>query len=434
MGRYGWLFALLVAVGCGKDAVVDEPDARCGPMIRCGVDVGPPEDDAGPSDDSGTPNHADADPAPDVADADPQPDAGDSCGRTLRPDGARKVVIGLPFNDPQTRYEVLDLSATGELSRPNVPFDMGRGADGAIQFTPDGEVGFARQNDGTIGVFRFNQAGLPEVIAAQHHPGFYVSGVLIDAAGDNLYAWETGFRKLDDGTANGALYRMPIACASGALGPAEEVLRGKLIRAAAWRSDTQLVIAAVDLLDDETPNDLHIVDVSGADATRVASASVFTHDDVVVSSLAITRDGQYVLLGDNSAFSGEPQGLGVVGIQGDQLFTQQFVQVDDPVSLLVSPHNNAALSADGFGDDLIALDYNPQAAASPISVRGSLAVADRVLLPGVAVSIDRGALDGVGLIAENVALRTVRFEANGDITDLGLFGVGGIPGALGVQP
>ena len=59
---------------------------------------------------------------------------------------------------------------------------------------------------------------------------------------------------------------------------------------------------------------------------------------------------------------------------------------------------------------------------------------DRVLLPGVAVSIDRGALDGVGLIAENIALRVVRFEANGDITDLDLFEVGGVPGALGVQP
>lgn len=358
-----------------------------------------------------------------------------SCNRMPRPaNGPRKVIVALPFTN--TQYEVFDLDAAGELTRPNVTFAMGEGQDGGIQFTPDGEVGFAVQDDGTLGVFRINASGQPEVLAAKHDPGFYVSGALVDATGDNLYAWETGFRKLDDGTANGALYRLPITCASGTLAPAVEVLRAKLMRAASWTADNELAIAAVDLLDDVTPNDVHLVNLDGP--TRLGSQSAFPDDESIAAGFGVTRDGNYMLIGDNSAFSGIPNRVGVVGIQGDQLFAQQVIDIPDPTRIFTSPYDNAAIVLSTTDDTINVLDYNPGAAVSAFSLRGPLATTAPVLLPFGGAMITRGDLEGLVIIGENVGIRRVRFETNGDVTDLGLLelgsGVESITGAIGVQP
>ena len=441
MRNWIYICVALAAVSCGKDETNNDP--RCGPTERCAEDmnIDPGTDAAGGDDTGRMPNNVPdmgVDPDPDMPGSD---DVGvdmsqpPSCERTPRPEnGPRKVVVALPFTD--TMYEVFDLDAAGELTRPGTTFAMGAGHEGEILFTPDGEVGFAVQEGGTLGVFRINAAGQPEVLAGSHDPGFFVSGVAIDATGDNLYAWETGFRKLDDGTANGALYRLPIACATGLPGAAEEVLRTKLMRAASWLTPTRLAIGAVDLLDDETSNDVHLVDLDGP--TRAASASAFDDEDAITAGFATTHDGNYVLIGDNSAFSGVPNRVGVVGIQGDQLFPQQTLEIDDPVAIVASPFNNAAIVLSTMGDEIVVLDYNPGAAVSAFSIRGPLTTTAPVLLPLSAAMVEAGDLEGVVLIGENVGVRRVRFEQNGDVTDLGLFelgdGVASITGAIGVQP
>lgn len=435
----GCIAIVVSAAGCGKDEANGDPceGANC-------ADVRVDPNNTTP--DGGTSNDPNSDPNNDPMDMGDGEDLAQpadmnngadmaGCERTPSPaDGPRKVVVGLPFTG--TMYEVFDLSETGELTRPNVTFAMGEGQEGTIQFTPDGEVGFAVQDNGSLGVFRFNAAGQPEVLVAMHDPGFYVSGAIVDATGDNLYAWETGFRKLDDGTANGALYRLPINCATGLPGTAVEVFRGKLIRSAAWLSDTRIAVSAVDLLDDENPNDVHIVDLAGP--TRIASESAFPDDEAIAAGFATTNDGLYMLVGDNSAFSGIANRIGVVGIQGEQLFAQQVFDIPDPVAIVTSPYNNAAIVLSTTDDNIYVLDYNPGAAVSAFSIREPLATTSPVLLPLSASMIDRGSLEGLVLITENVAVRRVQFAMDGSVTDLGLLELGGgvesIAGALGVTP
>jgi hypothetical protein len=118
---------------------------------------------------------------------------------------------------------------------------------------------------------------------------------------------------------------------------------------------------------------------------------------------------------------------------------QVLTPVEDPLSIVMSPFDDAALVASGFGDALIALDYAPQA-AMPFSVRGPLTyVGARPELPGHAVMISTGALRGLVFVAENLGVRRVRFAAGGVVTDLGKTATGAsgfenITGAIGIQP
>jgi hypothetical protein len=55
-----------------------------------------------------------------------------------------------------------------------------------------------------------------------------------------------------------------------------------------------------------------------------------------------------------------------------------------------------------------------------------------------ASAIDRGSLKGTVFVSENVAVRQLRFEANGTVTDVAKLaspsGNTGIVGVVGVQP
>src|SRR6185295_3490683 len=115
-----------------------------------------------------------------------------------------------------------------------------------------------------------------------------------------------------------------------------------------------------------------------------------------------------------------------------------LMPIDDPIAIVASPFDDAALVASGFGNAFFALDYDPDA-AEPFAVRGELAYQGAPpQLPGGAVRVDRGALAGRVLVAENLGVRQVSFEGGGVITDLGLTSLGSgsesIVGAIGVQP
>lgn len=425
----------LLAVACGKDETTNN-GTNCGVGTRCATDFGHTGADATHDPDSNTVPTPDMGGTPDAGEVDvPDATKPGGCDRMPRPaDGPRKVVVSLPFTN--STYEIFDLDAAGELSRPGVTFEMGAAHEGEIVFTPDGQVGFAVQENGTLGVFRLNSAGMPEVLAAQHQAGFYVSGAIIDDAGENLYAWETGFRKTDDLSAKGALYRVPIGCATGLPEAPIEFFRGKLIRGVSRISPTRLAVAAVDVIDDETPMDAHLVDFAGP--SRLASVSTFPDEDSITAGFATTHDGLYMLIGDNSAFAEAPNSVAVIGIQGSQLFAQQSFDILDPARILTSPFDNAALVLSTVGDAIWVLDYNPGAAASPFSIRGELETTAPILLPLGAAMVTRGSLEGLTIIGENVGIRRVQFETDGAVTDLGLFelgsGIESIPGAVGVQP
>lgn len=427
----------LAALGCGKDSDDLSDAGNCGdPGTRCGVDSGtPPDGDAQHSaqNTGSTSDAADLDAgSTDVAppeDTGREADAAPGCGRVpAAADRARKVVVARPFTG--TEYEVFDLSETGELSRPGVSFSMGSGQQGTIQFTPDGEVGFVAQKDGTIGVFRFSQSGQPEVLEAAFDPGFYVSGILIDPSGDVLWGWETGFRDV-----GGALFRMELACASGMPAAAEEFAPAKLLRGAQFLDANTIAVSAVDLLDDESPNGVHLLDLAGP--TRLASAPAFPDTEAIAAGFAVTADGRHALVGDNSAFSQIPNRLGIVRIDGDSLTTVGTIDLHDPVAIVTSPFDDVAIVLSTTGDAIQVLSYDAEA-GMPFELQGPLPTQQPTLLPLSVATIDRGTLRGRVLVGENVAVRQLQFEGNGTVTDLGLLelgpGIEQITGAIGIQP
>ena len=59
----------------------------------------------------------------------------------------------------------IDADEAGEIHDDGTRFSMGRATMGRVRFTPDGELGFAVQEDGSVGVFSLSASGEPAVAA-----------------------------------------------------------------------------------------------------------------------------------------------------------------------------------------------------------------------------------------------------------------------------
>src|SRR5512140_577985 len=132
---------------------------------------------------------APVDAAPDVA-----VDGVSSCARSpAAADRTRFVVIAHPYTaagDASPAFEVLQLSATGQLTRfasPRTFMLATRTPFGVIAFTPDGKVGIVAMDDGNLGVFALDADGNPTVVQASFHGSFYADRVVMSPAGDR--AW-----------------------------------------------------------------------------------------------------------------------------------------------------------------------------------------------------------------------------------------------------
>lgn len=168
------------------------------------------------------------------------------------------------------------------------------------------------------------------------------------------------------------------------------------------------------------------------------SLDAFGDGEGLVSALRVMPDGKFALLGDNDEFSGVPNRVAVVALAPTLRRVQVLTPLKDPIDLVVSPYGNAALMISGYGNAVVQLAYDPLAAA-PFTLRGEPAYkGTKPQLPSAAVVIERGALRGLVLLAENVGVRELRFGADGAVTDLGLTssgaGLEGIVGTVGVQP
>lgn len=385
---------------------------------------------AGCGDDGGA-GAPDAEPAPDGEVA---PDADGGCPRApAAADRARKVVVSHPYDadgEGANVYRVLDLAEDGALSDPGVTFELGRSTLGEIAFTPDGEVGLVAQEDGTLGVFRLDGEA-PVVVHAAFAGGFYAAEVVVDPRGDVAYVLDTQWREN-----GGGIHRVAIGC-DGALTDLGRWQASKL-PAALHLLDGAALVAAADWDGSAAGQDAHLLAWDGAPAW-VAGADAFGDDDAIVGGTAVTPDGAYFLIGDTSQFSGVPNRIAVVRVGATSLAPAQVISpVEDPLTLVPSPHGDVVLAVSGFGDAVFVLDYDPTAQA-PFANRGEMAYSGAApQLPAGAVTIDRGALRGLVLLAENVGVRRIRMPGDGVVTDLGLFSLGegldAITGTIGVQP
>jgi hypothetical protein len=397
MRTYG--FCLLLLIGCGDDSSGGSiPDAAA-------PDAAMP-DGAGP-------------------DGGPQ-----SCNRQmLAADRVRRVVVSYPYDsqgNTSSDWEVLPLSADGTLAASGMRFQMGRATDGVIAMTPDGQIGLAPQEDGSLGVFKLDADGTPHVLAAHFAGSFYAMRVIMDASGDFAWVLDTQWRNN-----GGGIYRVNIGCDGT---PSDGGLwQPSKLPAAFIPHAGKLVIQATDFLSSTAGDDVFLVDPAGP--SIVASAQSFGDDQAIVSAAALSSDGQYLLVADDNQFSGIPNRVAVVGVGGSSLLhLQVLTPINDPYFLIPSPFDDTVLVASGMDNALIVLEQQ-NSTTMPYHVRGELTYqGGRPQLPGVAVQITRGSLRGRVLVTEVGGIRQVQFAAGAIVTDHGVSALAVAPGAIGVQP
>jgi hypothetical protein len=343
-------------------------------------------------------------------------------------DRVRHVVVSHPYTADSMKsnaWEVLDLSVSGELSRPGRTFEMGRAHVGEVAFTRDGKIGIAAQEGGTLGIFRLDDGGVPTVLHAQFQGSFYAARV-VSAPDGRIYVLDTQWRN-----SGGGIYELTIDCddnvADGGL-----VAAAKLPAALAVTAEGAWLVAAVDIGDSPMDMDVHVV----SKGEVVASGDAFADNLQIVGGATLTRDGSAFLVGDTSVYGNEPNRIAVVPVSGTTLGTPSMIpNIEDPITLLPSPFADKVLVVSGFGDALFQLvgTSGTWTSAGQLSYVGA-----KPQLPGGAVMIERGALKGLVLVAENEGVRRVEMFASGNIVDRGLYSLGSglpnSPGAIGVTP
>jgi hypothetical protein len=343
-------------------------------------------------------------------------------------DRVRRVVVSHPYDANSAKsnvWEVLDLSMTGELSRPNRMFTMGRAYIGEVAFTPDGKIGIAPQEDGSLGIFKLDD-GVPTVLHATFKGSFYAARVVVAPTGA-IYVLDTQWREN-----GGGIYELAIDCNDTVMD--KGLVAASKLPAALKFAGSHQVIAAVDIGDSSMGKDVHLVTFGGP--TVIASADAFADDMQIVGGSTLTAAGTEFLVGDVSQYGDQPNRVAVVPVTGTTLGTPYMIpMVEDPLGLFASPFADKVLVVSGFGDAMFQLTKTN---GSYVKTGELTYQGPKPQLPGGAVMIDRGALRGLVLVAENVGVRRVEMFANGNIVDRGNFSLGNglvnSTGAIGVTP
>ncbi|HND34269.1 MAG TPA: hypothetical protein PLA94_29910, partial [Myxococcota bacterium] len=150
----------------------------------------------------------------------------------------------------------------------------------------------------------------------------------------------------------------------------------------------------------------------------------------------LSRDGRYLLISDNSEFSGVPTRIAVVEVGENSLIPVQVLDIEDPVGLFVAPDDDRVVVLSGYGDALFVLERTDNEAAPYVDTGAPSYRGGRPQLPGVGALIERGDLKGLLLLTEVEGVRQVQIQ--GGVEDWGLVesgpGLEDIPGAMGVMP
>lgn len=417
MSRSRHSFLLCIVLGC-EPGGAKEPGA-------IGADTG-----AGPGDTD------DSDDSDDMDDTDDSgtPDAGNGCRSEPRdPDADRVVLANLPYEGTGADWAVLTLSADGTLTDTSASIAAGRTYVNPGVFTPDGSLGIAPLDDGTISIVEVDAGGSVRVVEAGFTTGFYAEAVAMHPSGERLYVVDRNWEEN-----GGGLYVLDLDCSTGAPSVPDDLPVDELGRLVA----TRLPAAALPipgrpdrlvLISGPTPADVRLIDTtSGAILDEV---DVFPDNDAWLTTGAITPAGDLVLLTDTSAWSSRENALAAVQVTGDALTDVGSDTLYDGVGIGISPDGTTAIVSSGYGDDIVRLSLDATA-ADAVTVEGSLtASTDPPQLPGGIVTVQRGSLAGHSLVAEVYGIRSIQLGPSGEAMDLGLTGGRLVnPAGLLVQP
>ncbi len=381
-------------------------------------------------------------PTPDagvVVDAGDGDDFDAGCLAMVTPaDGVRRLVVSHPFpadgGSKDNRFEVFTVAADGVLTATGTEFRMGVAGDytSPIIFTTDGRIGFVAQEDGTIGVFRFEGPNVV-VVNAAFDGNFSAGKLLLQPSGDKL--WVTDFNTQNNG---GGVYSVDIGC-DGALSNVQWVLPGNNASGAVFLRDrAELIVTARSLASSAVMQDVHVVDVTQATAPVVlSSATGFPDRDAIAPMVALSRGARFVAVPDTGFGAGDR--VAFFEKTGTRLASRGVMNVSAPGGLAFSPFADEGLvmSTDG-ADQYVHFSWNT--AGTSFSVTGNLPYAHgRPQLPGAPVMISRGQLEGRLFIAELESIRQLQFNRDGGVTDISKTPASGtgsaqILGTLGVTP
>lgn len=386
-------------------------------LVACGPSAG--DDDITADDDDSSPQVEGCRAEPQAADRD------------------RAVIVGLPYDEAGGQadtWAALQLSYGGDLTDGGIRFAMGRAGMGEVVFTPDGEVGLVAQEDGSLGaVLLPRDGGEPQVLHTRFSGEFYASAVTVDPSGER--AWVVDGNWPENG---GGIYEIAIDCDDGTLTETGFVLESKLARKLLLppsRPD-RAVLVATDAPGAEAGDEAFLFPWPEPDEA-LSGSDAFGDDEAMVCAATLTADDHYALIGDNSVFSGLPNRVAVVEIDGEAVAgVQVLVDLEDPIALLASPFGDAVVAVSGYGNALFVIGPGDEAPFDYLGEPDYDGAPPQ--LPGGASLLARGPLEGTFAVAENQGVRLARFEGDRTVTDLGLLELGDgyefITGAIGVQP
>lgn len=364
------------------------------------------------------------------------PNAG-KCGRVAKPaDRARKVVVSHPFLDANgakaNKYEVLDLSATGELSRPGTTFEMHRAVLARVDFTVDGALGFVPQDDGSIGVIAFDESGAVRVVDEGFTGDFYAKDIMLSADGDRLYAIQQ-----DTDANGGGVHEIEVGCDGKLTYKSRIVPGGRAHRMTLLPNEPgKALLLQYRPFNISVDTYAHRIDLSVSPPERIASGDVWGDDLGVASGVAVTLDGKHALITDNSF----QKGSRMASIDLTTMTKGPTIDTPNPAGVIMSPFGNVALLMNSEGEDALrVVSYDAANTAAPFTIGSEVAyVGGKTQLPFAGHAFSDGQLKGRVLVAENTAIRSLQFAADGTVTDLGVLEFGDeipdILGAFGVQP
>jgi DNA-binding beta-propeller fold protein YncE len=347
----------------------------------------------------------------------------------------RAVVVSHPFGTDSGhsgRHELLVLEPSGTLTRPGTTFDLGAKSSSSVTFTPDGALGFVALADGAIGAFSIAPDFTVKVINPHFSGSFYAGNLAVSPHGHSLVV-------VDPNTPEngGGLYRLAIDC-DGTLHEEAKIasVSGAFAVGVFSTAPWMLFVPGRSLADAGVNDDLSLFEVTETAAIRRGGATAFAGSDDIVSAVASTEDGAYVMVADDSIVAGNR----VAVVDTKTFTTVKQLSAEFPSAIVPSPYNNAALivSSDTVSK-LRTVRYDSTKSGGNFTLAGEVAYTlGKPTLPQRAVGLRRGSLRGRVLVTELSAVRQLQFGADGSLDDVSItsFGSGlqNIVGSLGIVP
>ncbi len=353
------LWLSVFALGACDEVNFPVPNGDAGPIHDSGVvrvDLGTLAD-AGPAADVGAPDASGLDAAVNVDASGPDafvpdggtPDAGPvdtgPCSfEALGPaDRDRVMVIG--HNQMVTDIRSLTLSAAGVISdngtRLNIAERFGR-----AEFTPSGELLLVLTEDGTLISVAVNGAASMMIIDQISLPGASYGDLRLSENGRT--AWIVGFNS-NTGSDKAGLASVNVGCDGELTHDEGAFLEYPLSQSMAVLPGDQRAVylgGGVDFFEPMDPNETRILARSGRGWTEIAAFNLFDGDSVDALRIALSPDGQTLIIPNGSAFSAFGSTISIVNVNFSAATLQPattIMDVDDAREAIFSPDGATAL-------------------------------------------------------------------------------------------